>query len=89
MKTEHTGNKYHRTIHPLPNRDEEPITVDVYSVIAAFGITCPGRQHAIKKLLCAGLRGKNDQRQDLVESIDAIKRSIEIFDQSRERSDDN
>lgn len=72
----HSGNKYHRTIHPL--KKGKPIKVDVYSVIEAFAVTNPGLQHAIKKILCAGLRGKGSTEQDLNESIDAIRRVIEI-----------
>jgi hypothetical protein len=81
---QHSGSKYLRLIHPADGRGE-PIRVDVYSVLVAFGVTCPGRQHALKKLLCAGLRGKNDELNDLTESIDAIDRAVQILTQ-KERS---
>lgn len=68
-------NKYERTIRGLTTGT--PITVDVYSVLTAFEVTSPGLQHAIKKLLCAGLRGKATRVQDLEESIQAIRRAIE------------
>jgi hypothetical protein len=72
-------NKYHRTIRNLKHVDGEAaeFTVDVYSVINAFGVTCPATAHAIKKLLCAGLRGKGDAASDLRESIQAIRRAID------------
>ncbi len=54
--------------------------VDVYAVLKAFDVTCPARAHAIKKLLCAGLRDKGDTLQDLREAGDAISRAIEIED---------
>ncbi len=52
--------------------------IDVYAVLKAFDVKCPARAHAIKKLLCSGLRGKGDVQQDLVEAGDAIARAIDI-----------
>ncbi|MCK2097252.1 hypothetical protein [Thauera aromatica] len=52
--------------------------VDVYAVIDAFGVACPARQHAVKKLLCSGLRGKGDALQDLREARDAVDRAIQM-----------
>lgn len=72
----HSGNKYHRLIFPLEQYDEPH--VDVYRVLQAFGVKNPGLQHSIKKLLCAGLRGKADTIQDLEEAIDAITEAIKI-----------
>lgn len=51
---------------------------DVYAVLDAFGVTCPARQHAIKKLLCAGLRGKASEQQDLAEARDAVDRAMQM-----------
>lgn len=51
---------------------------DVYAVLDAFAVTCPARQHAIKKLLCSGLRGKGSVLQDLQEARDAIDRAIQM-----------
>jgi hypothetical protein len=65
----HVGKKYLRTIHsPV---DGASIEVDVYAVLESFKVTCPARAHAIKKLLCAGLRDKGSQMQDLEEAINA------------------
>lgn len=52
--------------------------VDVYAVLDAFAVTCPARQHALKKLLCTGLRGKGDTLQDLREARDAVDRAIQM-----------
>jgi len=71
---EHSGNKYHREIVGIEGSGKA--TVDVYSVLSAFNVTCPARQHAIKKLLCAGIRGKGDVTQDLTEARDALGRAI-------------
>ena len=72
-----SGNKYHRRIPSVV--DIGGFTIgDVYSVLEAFQVTCPARQHAIKKLLCAGIRGKGDSLQDLRETKDAIVRAIEL-----------
>ena len=70
---ENTMNKYSRTF---------PTThVDVYRVLKEFQVLDPGLQHAIKKLLFAGQRGHKDKRQDLLEAVDAIRRSIEMMEE--------
>ena len=68
----HSGNKYLRNIHDVDGK------VDVYAVLEAFAVACPARQHAVKKLLCAGLRGKGDALQDLSEARDAVLRAIDM-----------
>jgi hypothetical protein len=52
--------------------------IDTYAPMDAFDVRCPARQHAIKKLLCAGIRGKNNELDDLREAEDAIKRAIQM-----------
>jgi len=74
-----SGNKYHRLIGDITDR-KTVCTVDVYAVLEAFNVQCPARQHAIKKLLCAGLRGKGDSVQDLSEARDAVVRAMELED---------
>lgn len=69
--------KYNRTIQSAIN-PVQGITVDVYCVLRAFGVTCPAQQHAIKKLLLPGKRGKGDFEQDMREAIIAIQRAIEL-----------
>lgn len=72
-------------MHPVPNPYLKKIKtnadgeVDVYAVILAFKVTCPGLQHAIKKILTPGLRGaEKDRTTDLEEAINSIRRSIEL-----------
>lgn len=60
------------------NRPCKGITLDVYDVLQAFAVTNPATQHAIKKLLCAGLRGNKDKMQDLTEALKSIERAIEL-----------
>ena len=73
MEFNKSGSKYLRTICcPIDNK------VDVYSVLETFKVTCPARQHAIKKLLCSGLREKGSIIQDLKEARDAIDRAIQM-----------
>jgi hypothetical protein len=55
--------------------------IDVYAVIETFGLTCPARQHALKKILLAGERGKKNTIDDLEEARDAITRAIELEEQ--------
>jgi hypothetical protein len=52
--------------------------IDVYAVLDAFNVTCPARQHAIKKLLCSGIRGKGSVIRDLCEAADAVERAIQM-----------
>ena len=68
-----SGSKYLREMKCLVDG-----YVDVYAVLKAFEVTCPARQHAIKKLLCSGIRGKGDVMQDLLEARDAIDRAIQM-----------
>lgn len=63
-------NKYHRQVPRT--------TIDVYDVLVAFNVTCPARAHAIKKLLCAGIRGKGDAIQDLTETRQAVERALSL-----------
>lgn len=79
----HSGSKYLRTIRSVDyliglGAPVTTVQVDVYSVLVAFNVTCPATQHAIKKLLCAGLRGKGDAVQDLKEARDAVSRAIDL-----------
>jgi hypothetical protein len=83
----HEGSKYLRWITAAnqgcgANRNFDPprfkIEVDVYCVIEAFGVTCPAIAHAIKKLLCAGTRGKGDTEADLIGVLAAVNRAIEL-----------
>lgn len=69
-----TGSKYRKEI----KGQFEDGRIDVYSVLATFEVTDPGLQHAIKKLLMPGQRGKNTFEKDLVEAIDAIQRAINL-----------
>lgn len=68
-----SGSKYLRAIPCVIDGK-----IDVYAVLDAFNVVCPARQHAIKKLLCSGIRGKGDTIQDLNEAKDAIIRAIQM-----------
>jgi len=68
-----SGSKYLREMRCLVDG-----RADVYSVLEAFAVTCPARQHAIKKLLCSGIRGKGGAIQDLQEARDAVERAIQM-----------
>ncbi len=49
-------------------------TLDVYRVIKIFGVSDPCIQHALKKLLCSGVRGYKDQSKDIQDVIDTLER---------------
>lgn len=76
MEETDLGNKYHRYIQGL---DGEYIgIVDVYCVLDAYDISNSAIQHAVKKLLCAGLRGHKDRIQDLKEAIVSVERALTL-----------
>lgn len=79
---EHAGKKYLRVIHDA--HENKTCEVDVYAVIEAFNVTCPARQHALKKILCAGLRGKATTIKDLEEAIVCLHRAIDL-EEARDR----
>lgn len=58
---------YHKDVRHLE-------TVDVYRVLALYGVTDQAIGHAVKKLLCAGQRGAKSQMQDVQEAIDTLQR---------------
>ena len=64
------GNKYHREIIGL---NGTKTTVDVYRVLDAFKTGCPATDHAIKKMLCAGLRGHKDKVTDYDNAIESLQ----------------
>ena len=49
-------------------------TLDVYRVINIFGVSDPCIQHALKKMLCSGVRGYKDQSKDIQDVIDTLER---------------
>ena len=53
-------------------------SIDVYRVLELFDVTDPCLQHAVKKLLCAGVRGVKDQNKDIQEAIDSLQRALEM-----------
>ena len=68
-----SGTKYLRSVPCIVDNQ-----IDVYAVLDAFAVWCPARQHAVKKLLCAGARFKNTEIDDLREARDAIDRAIQM-----------
>lgn len=65
-----TTSKYTKTIHG--------VSVDVYDVLMAWGVTNPALQHLIKKALQCGQRGHKDNEQDLQDIIDSAIRAKEL-----------
>lgn len=60
--------------------------VDVYRVLQLFGVTDQAIGHAVKKLLCMGLRGVKNEGQDVAEAIDTLQRWVEMrAEDERER----
>jgi hypothetical protein len=74
---EHGGGKYLRKIFPA-DWAGEPILIDVYCVIEAFGVRCPALCHALKKILACGQRGKGSKVDDIHGVFDAMWRALEL-----------
>lgn len=74
--TEHEGRKYLRPVTCAVTG--ATAHVDVYEVLLAWAVACPARQHAVKKLLAAGTRGKGDALADLLGAQAAVSRAIEF-----------
>ena len=55
--------------------------LDVYRVLQLFNVTDPCEQHAIKKILCAGVRGNKSVEQDIREAIDTLERRLEMINE--------
>lgn len=70
--------KYDRKIIGI---DGTVTTIDVYRVLDAFGVYDPATQHAVKKMLCMGLRGHKDYITDLNDSIDSLQKAKELYGQ--------
>lgn len=68
--------KYDRKIIGI---DGTVTTVDVYRVLDAFGVSDPATQHAVKKMLCMGLRGHKDYLTDLNDSIESLRKAKELY----------
>lgn len=66
-----SASKYHREIKP-------GVWVDVYDVLAAWGVSNPALQHLIKKALQPGNRGHKSREQDLDDIVASAKRAREI-----------
>ena len=83
MTTPDPKTKYLRKAYPVDGQvhtddnGHQYILIDVYTVLHAFEVASHALGHAIKKLLCAGIRGKGDKMQDLTESKVAIDRAIQ------------
>lgn len=70
--------KYDRKIIGI---DGTVTTIDVYRVLDAFGVYDPATQHAVKKMLCMGLRGHKVYLTDLNDSIDSLQKAKELYGQ--------
>lgn len=75
------GNKYHREIIDL---NGIKATVDVYRVLDAFKTGSAAIDHAVKKMLCAGMRGHKDKKTDLQNAIESLQNELLLIEQKEE-----
>ena len=69
-------------VYPHYHKDVSKFkSVDVYRVIDLFGVTDHAQGHAIKKLLCAGVRGDKNYNQDIKEARDTLNRRLQMLEE--------
>jgi hypothetical protein len=56
------------------------VEIDIYRVLKLWGITEPGVQHALKKLLRRG-RADKTPKQDLQDAIISLQRTVEMMEE--------
>lgn len=62
---------YHKDVSHLQS-------IDVYRILELYQVTDHCIGHALKKLLCAGIRGAKDSTKDIQEAIDSLLRWQEM-----------
>ena len=72
------SDKRHRITHSKYTKAIHGVSVDVYDVLQAWGVSNPALQHLIKKALQCGQRGHKDNAQDLQDIIDSAIRAKEL-----------
>ena len=72
------GSKYNRLVIGI---DGQKAIIDVYRVLDAFKTESAAIDHAVKKLLCAGIRHQKDRKQDLEEAIKSIQAELLLMSQ--------
>ena len=80
------GGKYYREIIGL---DGTKTTVDVYRILDAFKTGCAATDHAVKKMLCAGLRGHKDKLTDYDNAIESLQAAKELLIQKSNNENTN
>lgn len=60
--------------------------IDVYRVLELFNVTDQAIGHAVKKLLCAGVRGGKDREQDYREAVASINRALQMIAENDNKS---
>lgn len=75
------GKKYHREIIGFCGTKVE---IDVYRVLDAYKTESASIDHAIKKLLCTGLRGHKDFITDIDNAIESLEEAKMLYLQKQE-----
>ena len=75
------GNKYHREIIGFCGTKVE---VDVYRVLDAFKTGSAASDHAVKKMLCTGIRGHKDYATDIDNAIESLQEAKELYLQKQD-----
>lgn len=60
--------------------------IDVYRILELYRVTDQAVGHALKKLLCSGIRGIKDQEKDIQEALDTLLRRQEMRAEDAQRA---
>ena len=74
------GDKYVRTIYGLCGT---AVQVDIYRVLDAYPTGDAALDHAVKKALCAGLRGHKDKITDYENTIESMQKALILLKQKQ------
>jgi hypothetical protein len=73
-----SSNKYDTKIRDKYDVTKEPVTIDVYQVLDAYGVANSAMAHLVKKALCCGHRGHKDVLEDCKDIIDSALRARQL-----------
>lgn len=66
---------YHKDVSHLKK-------IDVYRVCRLWNVT-GAKEHAVKKILCSGLRGVKEAKQDIEEAIASLQRELQMMEEDK------
>ena len=59
------------------------INLDPFRIAMIYGMTSFALMTVLKKILCAGMRGSKDYKQDIKDCITALERELELIKEDK------